>query len=110
MKKEIIDMEDVMERVQDDMELLMELLDIFENDFKEKRVRSDQLVAAGENEQLRDMAHSLKGAAGNISAKSIDATCLKFEQLANSRGSGKHIRNEPDARRIHHTVLLFHKP
>ena len=44
MKKNAIDLEDVLERVQDDWELLLELLDIFEQDYAVKRPALGQLV------------------------------------------------------------------
>ena len=37
MAEDIIDLPDVLERVQDDKELLLELLDIFQEDFVSKR-------------------------------------------------------------------------
>lgn len=85
MNKEVLDLEDVMERVQDDMELLLELLDIFHNDFLEKRKKITRLVKEGDCEHLRDLAHSLKGAAGNISAKSLFASFLKLEKMAEEK-------------------------
>jgi HPt (histidine-containing phosphotransfer) domain-containing protein len=82
MKDEIIDMEDVMERVQNDRELLMELLDIFETDYAAKREMLNGCVAARDFGQMRDIAHSLKGAAGNISAVRLFSTCMQIEKLA----------------------------
>ncbi len=82
MKKEIIDMDDVMERVQDDRELLMELLDIFQNDYSVKRKLFSQYMTEKNFEQMRDIAHSLKGAAGNISATQMFATCMEIEKKA----------------------------
>ncbi len=82
MKKNVIDMDDVMERVQDDRDLLMELLDIFQNDYRVKRKLFDQYLAAQDAAQLRDLAHSLKGAAGNISAVQMFATCKDLEKMA----------------------------
>lgn len=82
MDKNILDLKDVMERVQDDRELLMELLDIFVEDYAEKRELLDQLIKDNNAEEVRNIAHSIKGAAGNISAKAIHATCEKMERLA----------------------------
>jgi len=82
MRKDVLDLEDLLERVQDDRELLLELLDIFEEDYKKKRTLLT--VASGQKdfEQIRNIAHSMKGAAGNISAKAIHQTCAQMEQLA----------------------------
>ena len=45
MGSQIIDLEDALDRVQDDKELLFELFDIFENDFKVKRKELDKSLA-----------------------------------------------------------------
>ena len=82
MDKSILDIKDVLERVQDDWELLMELLDIFSEDYTEKREVLNELIQEKNFEEVRNIAHSIKGAAGNISAKSIHATCEKIEKLA----------------------------
>ena len=85
MKKEAIDMEDVLERVQDDRELLMELLDIFEQDYADKRKQMDGLIEHNDFEQIKAIAHSIKGAAGNISAKAMQDSCGRMEQSAEER-------------------------
>ncbi len=82
MKKEVLDIEEVMERVQDDRELFMELLEIFQEDYAEKRKQLDGLIAQNDLAQIRDVAHSIKGASGNISAKSIEASCEIIERAA----------------------------
>ena len=84
MSEEIIDLPDVLERVQDDKELLLELLDIFQEDFQKKREALGQAVAAGNIEKIKETAHSIKGSSGNISAKPMHASCLQLEQLAKS--------------------------
>ncbi len=86
MNKEVLDIKDVLERVQDDRELLLELFDIFEEDFQEKRKNLSQHLAMGNFDSIRDLAHSMKGAAGNISAKALYASCSTIEQLAHDRG------------------------
>jgi HPt (histidine-containing phosphotransfer) domain-containing protein len=76
---EIIDLKDFMERVQDDKELLLELLDIFQEDFVGKRQAMDEAVKANDTTKIKELAHSLKGASGNISAKEMHANFLKIE-------------------------------
>lgn len=85
MDKNILDLQDVMERVQDDRELLMELLDIFSDDYVEKRELLNDLLKDNNAEEVRNIAHSIKGAAGNISAKAIHATCEQMERLAEEK-------------------------
>jgi len=82
MTKKAIDIDDVLERVQDDQELLVELLDIFQEDYGQKRVSLGDYVEAGDYEQIKNTIHSLKGAAGNISAVDVHATCAHIEHLA----------------------------
>ncbi len=82
MERKVIDLEDALERVQDDKSLLLELFDIFEQDFKVKRKEIDQYLLENNAEMVRNLAHSLKGAAGNISANYIYDICLGMEQQA----------------------------
>ncbi len=82
MSEEIIDLKDVMERVQDDKELLLELLDIYQEDFVAKRQALGEAIAAKDIGKIKEVAHSMKGSSGNISAKSLHASCLKLEALA----------------------------
>lgn len=82
MSEEIIDLKEVMERVQDDKELLLELLDIFQEDFLKKREALGQAVAAGDIGKIKEVAHSIKGSSGNISAKPIHIACKQLEELA----------------------------
>ena len=82
MAEDIIDLPDVLERVQDDKELLLELLDIFQEDFITKRETLAQAIAQKDFTKIKEVAHSMKGASGNISAKRMHATCLQLEQKA----------------------------
>ena len=82
MSEEVLDIADVMERVQDDKELLLELLDIFEEDYLEKRESLTKYLENKDLLQIKDVAHSMKGAAGNISAKAIFQTCSQMEEMA----------------------------
>ncbi len=80
MSEVIFDYEEVMERVQDDKELLLELLDLFLDDFKEKRISLTASVQDNDFENIRGIAHSLKGASGNISAKALREILLQLEE------------------------------
>lgn len=82
MADDIIDLPDVLERVQDDKELLLELLDIYQEDFISKRESLAQAIQNKDFTKIKEIAHSMKGASGNISAKRMHATCLQLEQLA----------------------------
>ena len=85
MSHEIIDINDVLERVQDDRELFLELLDIFEEDFAEKRKMLSDFVSKHDFQEIKDVIHSIKGASGNISAKAMHASCAEIEKLAEAK-------------------------
>lgn len=82
MDNTVVDLPEVMERVQNSTELLSELFDIFEEDFIEKRKLLTAALTSKDVQQIKDIAHSLKGASGNISAKIIYSLCLEMEQKA----------------------------
>ena len=82
MSEEIIDLKDVLDRVQQDKELLNELFDIYQEDFVIKRKALGDAIAAKDIAKIKEVAHSMKGSSGNISAKPLHAACLKLEMLA----------------------------
>jgi len=92
MDNKVLDVEELLERVQDDKELLLELLEIFSEDYKEKRKLLDDIIQTNDFEQLKSIAHSLKGASGNISAKSLRENFLKLEEM----GKNSDVSQAPD--------------
>ena len=88
MGSKIIDLADALDRVQDDKELLFELFDIFEKDFKAKRKEIEKALAHKDAEILRNLAHSIKGASGNISALCIHEICFFLEKEASENRLG----------------------
>ena len=82
MTQDIIDLPEVLERVQNDRDLLLELLDIFLSDCPSKIKAITEAVHARDFEKLKEVSHSMKGASGNISAKKIHAAFLAIEQKA----------------------------
>ena len=85
MNQEIVDLPEVLERVQNDRDLLLELLDIFLNDCPSKIKAIRGAVQNKDFETLKELSHSMKGASGNISAKKINAVFLVIEQKAKAR-------------------------
>ena len=81
MSVEILDLPELLERVQDDKELLIELLDIYVTDYQEKRILIAEAIEKNDFEQVKSIAHSLKGASGNISANQLRENFLKFEEM-----------------------------
>ena len=77
-----LDLADVMDRVQDDVDLLLELLDIFVEDYEKKRPRLEKSINDKDFGQTHSLAHSLKGAASNIGAKPLFETFVKLDEMA----------------------------
>lgn len=76
-----------------DSELLGELRDIMADDFtrlveafiQDGKFRCEAMRAAlqaGDGEQLRQLAHSLKGSSSNLGAHRLTGLCLELEQQA----------------------------
>ena len=89
MSDDAIDMKEVMDRVQDDRELLIELLQIFIEDYTEKKKILDEAVSKNDFAQVRSIAHALKGSSGNISAKKLRLSFLDLEQMAKTQDFSK---------------------
>ena len=82
MNQETGDLKEALERVQNDRALLLEVFDIFLADCPAKITALKTAVAKKDLTALKDVAHSLKGAAGNISAKKLFNSFLTIEQMA----------------------------
>ena len=84
MSDQLLDLVEFKERVQDDIDLLLELLDIFVADYVGKRKALEEAVSKKDFDQLKSVAHSLKGASGNISAKNLREVLIKLEEMGKS--------------------------
>ena len=84
MNDNVVDLNEFLDRVQGDKELLLELFEIFVEDYTEKRKLMGDAVVKKNFEEIKSIAHSLKGASGNISAKSLRETFLRFEEMGRS--------------------------
>lgn len=80
MSEEILNLEDFMDRVQDDKELLFELLDIFVSDFHTKRKALGDAIEKGDFETVEHVAHFLKGSCGNISTEPLRVIFSELEE------------------------------
>lgn len=81
METQVVDLVELKERVQGDQELLLELFEIFVEDYKSKRERLEKGLVTKDYEEVRNVAHSLKGSSGNISAKILREKVLIFEEM-----------------------------
>src|SRR5436190_16020451 len=69
----------VLERVEGDVELLREIVELFLEDSLRLREEVRAAVAAGDAAALRRSAHTLKGAASNFGAAAVVAAALQLE-------------------------------
>jgi len=89
MPEECVDLNEVLERVQHDRELLLELFQIFLDDCPKKIEALKSAVKQADVQKIKDIAHSMKGASGNIAAKKINATFIIIEQMAKDNKIGE---------------------
>ena len=80
MNEEALNVEEFMNRVQNDKELFFELLDIFVSDFQVKRQALEGAIGKGDSETVEHVAHFLKGSCGNISAESLRVIFSELEE------------------------------
>ena len=80
MSENALDVDDFMNRVQDDKDLFFELLDIFIEDFQKKRLELKEAVEKNDSKTVEHVAHFLKGSRGNISAKSLRVIFSRLEE------------------------------
>ncbi|MCK5214613.1 MAG: Hpt domain-containing protein [Candidatus Omnitrophica bacterium] len=88
MSKEILDLEDALERVMGDEELLLELMGDFQAHYIESRQKLAQLSTQKDFAQMKDVIHSMKGAAGNLSIHAMHTCLVMAELLAGERKEG----------------------
>jgi HPt (histidine-containing phosphotransfer) domain-containing protein len=79
--EQVFDPRAVLERLAGDMELLRELVEMFETDGPEVLERIRAAVAAGNAKDLHVAAHTLKGTASNFCAAEATAAAQRLETL-----------------------------
>lgn len=79
--KAVIDREQLLERIDNDAELLVELTAIYEEDSAATLAEIAAAAAAGDAVRLERSAHSLKGSSFNMSAGRVADIALALEKL-----------------------------
>ncbi|MDC0358176.1 Hpt domain-containing protein [Oligoflexia bacterium] len=64
----VFDVEAAMDRVESDKELLLELIDIFNEEYEPSLTQIKTAIENGDGTALEESAHSIKSALGNIGA------------------------------------------
>jgi HPt (histidine-containing phosphotransfer) domain-containing protein len=87
MSSSILNLTDLMQRVDDDHELLTELFFIFKTVFPAHLERLSQAIATNESSQVESESHALKGMLLNLSAPRAAAAASALEQMGRGRES-----------------------
>jgi HPt (histidine-containing phosphotransfer) domain-containing protein len=74
-----IDMDSVLERVGGDESFLLELLDIYIEDFIDKYAQLEQAIFQEDFNNIKEIGHSLKGSSGNLSLNGLHETAFAIE-------------------------------
>ncbi|MFI5395867.1 MAG: Hpt domain-containing protein [Candidatus Binatia bacterium] len=76
-----INLPDILERLEDDHELLQELAQLFLQDLPLRLVEIRDAVASRNARALQQSAHALKGSAGNLAAGAVFEVSKRLEQM-----------------------------
>jgi two-component system sensor histidine kinase/response regulator len=79
----VVDVPDLLERIDGDLEFVAELAQTFELDYPDKMKAVHAAVARGDGEGLRQTAHGLKGALANLAAIHAADLAAQLEQAGN---------------------------
>lgn len=76
----VFDIEAALERVEKDGELLVELYEIFFEDFEEQMNSLHEAIEVGKRGTVENITHSLKSALGNLGAMACFKAALALEK------------------------------
>lgn len=77
----VFDYDDFLERVDGDIDLLKEVIEIFLEDSPNLMTALRSAIRIGEAEAIEKAAHTLKGAAANISAKRLQQLSHAMQEM-----------------------------
>lgn len=80
-----IDFGSVLERIGGDSAFLQELLQIYFQEFVEKKQLLETALSQGDATQIQEVGHSLKGASANLSLGSLQKLGLAIETAGRER-------------------------
>jgi HPt (histidine-containing phosphotransfer) domain-containing protein len=80
-----IDFPTVLERIGGDTAFLKDLLDLYFQEFSEKRNLLEDALARGDSTQIQEVGHSLKGASANLSLAPLQGLALTIEMAGREK-------------------------
>lgn len=86
----VFDYDDFMERMDGDMDLLKEVIEIFLEDAPSLVGALRLAILGGDKDAMERAAHTLKGAAANISAKELQRLSGNMQEMI-KKGEAAHI-------------------
>ena len=101
----IVNLNDAMENLDGDIELLQEVLEIFQEMVPEQMDTLEAAVQAGQAAEVCNVAHSLKGSASNFCATRFVATAFELEQSGRA-GELDGAREMMDRLRVDYAELI----
>jgi CheY-like chemotaxis protein len=78
-----IDLPSVMERIGGDETFLLELIDIYIEDFIEKYAKLKHAIELHDFKAIKEIGHSLRGSSGNLSLNGLHSTSTNIEHSGN---------------------------
>jgi HPt (histidine-containing phosphotransfer) domain-containing protein len=78
---EVFDRDEVMERVDGDIELLMEIVELFIKDYSKLMSNIKNAITQKDSRALARSAHTLKGSVGNFAADFVYNIALSLEVM-----------------------------
>ena len=79
--KPVFDQESVLERVGGDMEFLKELIELFKSDYPQKMAQLSKGIKEEDFKTIKETAHSMKSASGNLSLTRVYDLSFKIEGM-----------------------------
>ena len=86
-----IDFPELLARVDNDRELLLDLMSIFKEDFPRHLRELSDVVAARDLKKVTIVSHTLKGMLANLAVTRATAAAAKLEQLGREAGGESEI-------------------
>ncbi len=80
MVEQVINRKELLTRLDDDVELLQELIELFLEDYPDLISEIESAIESQDAETLRRSAHTLKGSVGNFCAEAAFKTAAQLEQ------------------------------
>jgi two-component system sensor histidine kinase/response regulator len=94
--EQVWNLAELLDRVDNDQELLRDLLNIFKEDFPRTMQSLESAVAAADLKEVSRLSHSLKGMLSSLGATRAAAAAAKLEALA-AAGETASLRGALDA-------------